>query len=175
MRPPLHLRRLPPPRGSTLVFAVILVSVLAAIGAAAVLLSSRDRINAGAKTRRDVVAACAAAAQAKLWAELAKYGPNLFGSATPVTEMTLADGTKLGTLHYDQSAGIPMSQVSVLLSNDFGDAEVTDLTNRAGGLLQNARAFRVVARCSIPSGGLFSSDPSHDRQVEVELRLRTRM
>lgn len=175
MPSPLQRRRLPPSRGSTLVFAIILVSVLAAIGAAAVLLSSRDRINAGAKTRRDVIAACASAAQAKLWAELARYGPNLFGSSNPVTELTLADGTHLGTLHYDQSAGIPMSNVSVLLSNDFGDAEVTDLTNRAGGLLANARAFRVVARCSIPSGGLFFSDRTHDRQVEVEFRLRTRM
>jgi hypothetical protein len=170
MRSPLRLR-LPPARGSILIFAVILVGVLAAIGGAAVLLSSRDRINAGAKTRRDVVSACASAAQAKLWAELAKYGPNLFGSTTPVAELTLADGTRLGTLHYDQTAGIPMSDVAVLLANDFGDGEITDLTNKASGLLANARVFRVVARCTVPGSGFFA----RDRQVEVEFRLRTRM
>lgn len=162
--------RPPAPRGSTLLIAVILVSVLAAIGGAAVLLSSRDRINAGAKTRRDVVSACASAAQAKLWADLARYGPSLFGSDTPVPELTLADGTKLGTLHYGQAAGIPMSRVAILLSNDFGDDAIVDLTNRATGLLGNSRAFRITARCTVP-GGAFAPD----RQVEVELRLRTRM
>ncbi len=170
MRTPLRLR-LPPPRGSTLLFAIILVSVLAAIGGAAVLLSSRDRINASAKTKHDVVAACAGAAQAKLWAELTRYGSNLLGSSTAVTELTLADGTRLGTLHYDQSAGVPFSSVAVLLQNDYGDAEVQDLTNRASGLLGNGRTFRVVARCTIPGAGLFS----RDRAVEVELRFRTRM
>ncbi len=49
-----------PPRdrsalGSTLLLVVILLGVLAAIGAAAVSLSSRDRINAGAKSRRDLM------------------------------------------------------------------------------------------------------------------------
>jgi hypothetical protein len=150
---------------------VILVAVLAAIGGAAVLLSSRDRINANAKTRRDVISACASAAQAKLWADLAKFGPNLFGSTNPIAELTLADGTRLGTLHYGQTAAtINMSNVAVLLANDFGDGQVTDLTNRASGLLPNSRAYRVVARCTVP-GGMFQAD----RQVEVELRLRARM
>lgn len=170
MRRPSRLR-LPPARGSTLIFAVILVAVLTAIGGAAVLLSSRDRINASAKTSKDEVSACAAAAQVKVWAELAKYGTNLFGSGGSVTEMTLADGTRLGALHYDQAATSPWSSVVVVLSMDLGDVEIGDLTNVATGRAALTKGFRVVARCTVPGQGLFG----RDRQVELEFRIRTRM
>jgi hypothetical protein len=159
--------------GSTLLLVVILLGVLAAIGAAAVTLSSRDRINAAAKSRRDLVAACAHAAQVKLWAEVAKYGPRWLGSETPITEFTLPDGTRLGPLHYGQTPGgtpvLTVKDVIVGLASEFGDEAVVDLTNRSTALIGAGRAYRCVARCTVP--GLAGPD----RQLEVEFQIRTRL
>ncbi len=160
-----------PQRGSTLVLVVILLGVLTAIGVAAVRLASRDRINASAKSRRDLVAACASAAQVKIWAELARYGPRWFGSDTPIAEFTLADGTRLGPLHYDQNpAGLVAKNVIVGLAAEFGDEAVVDLTNRSTALIGAGRAYRCIARCVVP-GGAFS----RDRELEVEFQIRTRL
>lgn len=165
--------RPPSPRGSALLLVIILLGVLAAIGAAAVSLSSRDRINAGAKARRDLMVACASAAQVKVWAELARYGPRWLGSDTPIAELVLADGTKLGPLHYDQTAsGLVAKDVVVALSAaEFGDEQVIDLSNRSTALMGSGKAYRCVARCTFP--GVIPFAP--DRQLEVEFQLRTRL
>ena len=68
-----------PPPGSVLVIAMILLAVLSIIGAAAVSLSSQERVNATAQTRVDFLNACANAAQAKIWAEMAQYGLSYLG------------------------------------------------------------------------------------------------
>jgi hypothetical protein len=164
-----------PPRtaGSVLVLVVILLGVLAAIASAAVMLSSRDRINASAKSHRDVTVACARAAQAKIWAEIATYGTGWLTSTTiPVTEFTLPDGTRLGPLHYDQTTtmGLVAKDVVVALSSEFGDESAVDLSNRSAGLLGSSKTYRCVAHCIIP--GTFLSP---DRQLEVEFIIRTRL
>lgn len=154
--------------GSALLLVVILLGVLAAVGAAAVALSSRDRINAGAKTRRDLMIACATAAQMKTWAELSRYGPKWLGSPDSMaTETVLADGTRFAPLHYAQSAGAAIKDVVVAFSDPVA-AEITrDITNRSQALMGNATATRSVARCTIP-GGLLSPD----RVLEVEFSMR---
>ncbi len=158
-------------RGSTLILVVILLAVLAAIGAGAVTLASRDRINAGAKTRRDLMAACASAAQVKIWAELARYGPRWLGSDTPLSELTLADGTRLAPVHYSQiPSGLVAKNVVVALAAEFGDEAVVDLTNRSTALIGAGRAYRCVARCLVPGGPW-----SPDRELEVEFQIRTRL
>lgn len=164
--------RPPAPHGSALVLVVILLGVLAAIGAAAVSLASRDRINAGAKTRRDVMVACASAAQVKVWAELARYGPRWLGSDTAIAELTLPDGTRLGPLHYGQSTGsVVAKDVIVALAAEFGDESVVDLSNRSTGLIGAGRAYRAVARCLVPGPNVFTAD----RELEVEFQIRTRL
>lgn len=153
-------------RGSTLLIVMILLTVLAAIGAAAVTLSSRDRINASAKTRRDMVTACASAAQAKIWAEVARYGPQWLGSDNAISEMTLNDGTRLGPLHYDQTpTGLVVKNVVLGLAAEYGDEAVVGLSNRSSGLISAGHTYRCVARCVDPAG----------RQLEVEFQLRTRI
>ena len=153
---------------------MILLGVLAAIGAAAVSLSSRDRINAGAKSRRDLVAACASAAQVKIWAELARYGPRWLGSDTPIEELVLADGTRLGPLHYGQTPSGPPALVAkdvvMALAGEFGDEEALDLSNRSTALIGAGHAYRCVARCTVPGGAL-----SPNRELEVEFQIRTRL
>lgn len=156
--------------GSTLLLVVILLAVLAAVGAAAVTLSSRDRVNASAKARRDLVAACASAAQVKIWAELAQYGPRWLGSDNPISELTLPDGTKLAPVHYDQGlSGVVAKNVVLTLAAEFGDEQVVDLTNRSTSLIGAGRAYRCVARCTVPGGF------GPKRELEVEFQIRTRM
>ncbi|SRR6266568_424148 len=167
--------RSPRPSGSTLVLVVILLGVLAAIGGAAVLLSSRDRINASAKSRRDTSVACARAAQAKIWSEIARYGTGWLSSSTvQVTEFVLPDNTRLGPLHYDQTTGgatpLVAKDVVVALSSEFGDESVVDLSNRSASMLASSKTYRCVAKCTIPGSWL-----TPDRQLEVEFIIRTRL
>lgn len=164
--------RTPAPAGSVIVLVVILLGVLAAIGGAAVLLSSRDRVNAAAKGNRDMMASCARAAQVKVWAEISKYGTGWLGSSTPITEFTLPDGTRLGPLHYGQttSMGLVAKDVVVALSSEFGDESVVDLTNRSTALLAGSKTYRCVAHCVIPGNWI-----TPDRELEVEFIIRTRL
>jgi hypothetical protein len=159
-------------RGSSLLLVVILLGVLAAIGAAAVTLSSRERINASAKTRRDLLVACARAAQSQLWAEIGRYGSNYFASTNPVLEAVLPDGTRLVTAHYDADAsGLTAHDISIVTGSGCGEDEgAKDLTNRMGPAMSNCTSYAVSARCTIP-GGAFQQD----RQLEVEYQFRTRM
>jgi hypothetical protein len=164
MRNVVHTRQ---DRGSTLLIVMILLTVLAAIGAAAVTLSSRDRINASAKTHRDMVAACASAAQAKIWAEVARYGPQWFGSGDPVAELTLNDGTRLGPLHYGQDPGaLVVKDVVLGLTAEYGDEATVSLSNRSSGLMGSGHTYRCVAHCV---------DRTGQRELEVEFQLRTRI
>ncbi|SRR6266568_1250931 len=162
--------RTPRPTGSTLVLVVILLGVLAAIGGAAVMLSSRDRINASAKSHRDTMVACARAAQAKIWSEVAKYGTGWLTSSTPVTEFTLRDGTRLGPLHYDQNTTVTAKDVIVALASESGDETAVDLSNRSAALLGSSKTYRCVAHCVIP--GTWTTP---DRELEVEFVIRTRL
>ena len=45
-----------------------------------------------------------------------------------------------------------------------------DLTNRSTALIGAGRAYRCVARCTVPGGAL-----SPDRELEVEFQIRTRL
>lgn len=157
----------PRTHGSALLLVVILLGVLAAIGAAAVSLSSRDRINASAKSHRDLMTACASAAQLKVWAELARYGPKWFGSDARTTEFSLPDGTRLAPLHYGQTTATLVKDVVVSFKDPVADEMVRDLTNRSQPLLAQGAAQRCVARCTVP-GGMFQPD----RVLEVEFMLR---
>jgi hypothetical protein len=168
--------RFPRATGSTLVLVVILLGVLAAIGGAAVLLSSRDRINASAKSQRDMTTACARAAQAKIWAEVAKYGTGWLTSANPVTEFVMPDGTRLGPLHYGQKTSdtpqpVVKDVVMALSSAATGDETVVDLSNRSAGLLGSSKTYRCVAKCTVPGVGLFAPP----RELEIEFVIRTRL
>src|SRR6266498_1794844 len=64
-------------RGAALPLAMILLGVLTVVGVAAVSLSTQERANAAAYSKMDAIYACANAATAKLWSELAIYGTTL--------------------------------------------------------------------------------------------------
>lgn len=161
------------PRGSTLLVAVILLAVLSVVAVAAVRLSSEERRNASAKARYDALEACARAAQAQVWAEIAKYGPTYLkgGNLVPAPAALPGGVTVRAPAHYsDMTADTGSVQVQqVVLGFDKGvsDGKVvdsTDLTNRAAALdaLNDGKAYRVVARCK----------DQKDRELEIEFSMR---
>lgn len=156
-------------RGSTLVIALIMLAVLSVIGGAAVLLSSQERQNAAAKTRVDALAACAQAARAKIWAEIARYGPRYLSSENLLTsplEIT-GIGKLAAPAHYGSTTTLKVKQVVLAVEKAVSDGApmpVVDLTNRTASpdALTSGRAYRVVARCT----------DARDRELEVEFAMR---
>jgi hypothetical protein len=164
----MRTRRTPTPRGSTLLLAMVLLAVLSIIGVAAVSLSSQERVNAGAKARRDAMIACASAAQSVIWSELLRYGPRYLGSGLPVGKANLPDGTQLALAHYQQDVETTLvSQVVTPVTctgdDENGPEQVVDLTNRDAAIRLSGHCYRIVARCTDDKG----------RALEVEVAVNT--
>ncbi len=165
-------------RGNMLVVAMILLAVLSVLGVSAVTLSSEERRNAAAQARHDALEACARAAQARIWAEVAKYGPTYLKSGTPVLAPESLPGgmTVRAPAHYSASATNPtpddgstiqVSSVVVQFDQGVSDgslAKASDLTNRAVAIdqLGSGKAYRIVARCQ----------DSRGRELEAEFSMR---
>lgn len=158
-----------PARGSTLIIALILLAVLSLIGVAAVSLSTQERANAAAKARVDALGACAQAARAQVWAEVARHGPGylLSTKALDAPIEISGYGTLAAPAHYDSTTAMKVNEVVMAFdrgASDGGSPLVLDLTNgdpRAEGL-GGGRAYRIVARCVDPAG----------RALEVEFSMR---
>jgi len=145
-------------RGSTLILTVILLAVLCVIGAAAISLSARERINASAKGKRDRMAACAQAARMAVWSELAKYGRGYFDSTNAPNAIALTDGTTLtAPAHYSVDMTSSLQVKDLVVKNAVGcggGATRNDLTNVFHSVRTdcNNNAYLVVARCTDGSG-----------------------
>jgi hypothetical protein len=163
------LRRTPP-RGSALLMAIALLAVLTVIGTAAVALSSQERQNAAANTRLDFLTACANAAQAKIWAEMAQYGLGYLGSSVQVSARDLGDGTKVAApAHYDDfdaaaTAKLVKNVVFKVESSGTTQASLNerDCTNGACGMTPLGQTYGMTALCIDHSG----------REFEIELAVK---
>lgn len=153
-------------RGSALVVSIILIGVLTVIGVAAVSLSTQERANAASQGRVDAIYACANAAIAKLWSEIAARGTGLAGSTATVTSIRLPDGTVLtAPAHYDTFAGGPTPQVGagVRSSLSYGQQKKEDnLSNAMRPTVPVGQAQILNAHCKDPNG----------RELEVEVVFR---
>ena len=164
-------------RGNMLVIAMILLAVLSVLGVSAVTLSSEERRNAAAKARRDGLQACARAAQARVWAEVARYGPTYLKSGMLVAAPESLPGgmTVRAPAHYspgtnatpEDTSAIQVNSVVVQFDQGVSDgslATASDLTNRAVAIdqLGSGKAYRVVARCR----------DSRGRELEAEFSMR---
>lgn len=156
-----HTLRTRPPRGSTLLMVTVLLAVLAVIGVAAVSLSSRERINAAAKGKRDTMVACANAARMVIWAEVARYGSARLQQQLTEQVFTLADGTTLSApSHYSDSTDLQVTSLTRNPAPISGAGSGTMLgglsTNFIGpntaGLGSSATAYNFVVRCRDRSG-----------------------
>jgi hypothetical protein len=156
-------------RGSTLLLVVVLLLVLSVIGVAAVSAASQERSNASAKGQYDRLVACASAAQAKVWAEMARYGPTYLTKTIPVATLTLPDGSQVTAPgHYGSGGSLPnVTDVVVTLVGQAGQAPTggaADLTNKTADVTPpGATVYRMVASCKDAQG--------HEFEVEFALRL----
>lgn len=153
-------------RGSALLFTVVLLTVLTIAGVATVSLMSRERQNASAQSRYQKLIECGSAAQAVIWAQLAKHGPGYLGDANrPVGEIKLPDGTQLAApLHYDQDPAKTFADVAIRIADGGGAQGNTDedCTNRyCYQQLGAGNVRRIVATCR----------DRQQRQFEVELSI----
>jgi hypothetical protein len=157
-----HLRNPRLQRGSALLMVTVLLGVLAVIGVAAVTLGSQERTNAGAKGKRDTMAACADAARMLIWAEVAKYSTARLRSPLTEARVTLGSGTTLSApAHYASSAGLQVVDLSYFNVKDPVGGDMTiDCTNSYCGDvgLGGKITYAFVARCRDARG----------RETEVE-------
>lgn len=151
-------RQSSPPRGSTLVLAMILLAVLAVVGVAAVRLGSQERVNAAAKGQRDYLVACAQAARLQLWTEISRYGSGYLQSSMIPDEVTLPDGTVLrapALPSFEGKDSLPVVEiVSVAPFVTTSQAKSLDMTNTfaASRVKLDANGYRILARCHDPKG-----------------------
>lgn len=139
----------------------VLLGVLAVIGVAAATLGSRERINAAAKGRRDMMAACANAARMVIWAEVAKHGSSRLQQQLTEQRFTLADGTVLSApSHYSDAPDlqvISLTRNPAPLSGSGGGGLLSGLsTNFIGPSTSadgtSATAYNFIVRCRDSSG-----------------------
>jgi len=165
MRP--HRSR-PTDRGSALVLALILLGVVTVIGAASVLLSSQERINAATASRIGFLNACANAAQAAIWAEMSQYGLGYLGSAVQVLPVDLPGGvTMVAPAHYGQLDGTLPTVKDVTFQADLstfeGSMDERDCTNGVCGFGKSGGTTHgITAVCRDAAG----------REYEVELAVK---
>jgi Tfp pilus assembly protein PilX len=162
MRTPRH------ERGSVLLTAMILLTVLMIIGVAAVRLASQERVNAAAKGKLEFSQSCANAAVAKIYAEMSNSGLGYLGGGLQVTAMPLPDGTTLtAPAHYGQATGAAaplVKDVTFRVESTTGSAQQAerDCTNKLCGPNDLGRTYNVTAHCK----------DAHGREAEVELALK---
>ena len=154
------------PTGGALLLTLILVAVLTVLGVGAVVAASTERENAFAKSKYDRLVACARAAQAKIWSEIAIYGPGYLTGTQGVTTVSLADGTVLSApSHYDTLVGAQIQSVTLVVPDGAGGAQLpkaANLSNSGGATVPIGTVNRVVAVCTDTAG----------RSYEVELAVR---
>lgn len=152
-------------RGSALLTTMVLIGVLLVIGVAAISLSSRERMNAGAKDKLDFAQACGNAAQAHIWSELAAFGTGRLGDqVSVVSPITLPDGTTLAVGHYstDPSTVKVKDIVSFAKNDSNSPLAERDSTNTMIARNPGATTYSIQARCIDAAG----------RETEVEFGVR---
>ncbi len=154
--------------GSTLLLSMILLVIVTILGVAVINATSRDRESAFSKSKYDRVVACARAAQAKIWAEIAVYGPGYLTGTQGVSAISLADGTTIAApSHYDTPTdlSVQIRNVTQSIPDGAGGAQLpraTNLSNSGGATVAVPQATRLVAVCTDRFG----------RSFEVELAVR---
>jgi hypothetical protein len=163
------IRTRPTPRGSTLLLAMVLLTVLSIIGVAAVSLGSGERTGAGVKSHRDRLVACASAAQAMVWSELARFGPRYVVSSEVTPDVRLPGGMVLRMGHYGETdAVVSVTGAKPVPCKDLsqGSGQYVDLTNRDSHFDLGGACYTVFFRCVDDSG-------QEPRELEIELGLNS--
>jgi len=150
-------------RGAALPLAMILLGVLTVVGVAAVSLSTQERANAAAYSKMDAIYACANAATAKLWSELAIYGTTLASSGALITSLTLPDGTKLtAPAHYDTTTVMTVGQMVTAESGSTSSQPESAMENKGVATVAPGQTYSFAVHCK----------DAYGRELEIEVGLR---
>lgn len=169
MRPtprPFHRSALRRQRGSAMVLVVIILAVLAMLGAAALRLAQQEAVNVSRRIDYQVLASCAEAAQKRVWADIAKYGTN----ASPLLKPTIIPGanTRLVIGHFDNDitdvTSVTFADGLTPVPKDAmsGGIDDNNLTNTIATSRGGGSPYMLTAHCTDKRG----------RQYEVELLVK---
>ena len=148
-------------RGNVLLVVVVLVAILSILGVTAVGLGARERINAAGKGKVEFDQACANAATAKIFAELAANGLGFLGNGgATVTKITLPDGSVVQPGHIGSDLS-KVSDVAFRVVSSGGTQVERDCTNKLCGPSDLGHTYNVTAHCKDTSG----------RESEIEIAL----
>ncbi len=152
----LSLPRRSAPKGSALLFVIVILAVLAVISLAIVGRASSEGDAANAKRQYDKSLACAEGARELLMSKFRLFSttPTSLVLNTPLDDKTLATG------HYDNIAVTSVVAASGATSNSFG---VSDVSNRIAAVSLGGQLYRMTVVCS--SNG-------STKQAEVEFLVR---
>ncbi len=154
-------------RGSALILVVIILAVLALMGAAALSLSQQEAANVSRQVNYQMLVACAEAAQRKLWAEMAAANGSIPQTSRPTVIPHPYGEMRMSAGHFDQDP-LPITDVQFRdnaiketpPNATSGGLDIDD-TNRFSSGFLNQHYF-VYAHCR----------DSKDRQYEVELMVK---
>lgn len=159
------LRNLHPrsaPRGTSLLFVVVILALLAIVGVAIVNRASREGDSAVAKRQYDKSLACADAARELLSSQFRLYGvtPTSLKLNTPIEDKTMISG------HYDS---VVINSVTATSGSTAGALGVSDISNRVSSTTLGGQLYRMSVVCSTVGSG---TDGGNSRQSEVEYLVR---
>lgn len=145
-------------RGSSLLFAVIMLAVLAVVGLAVISQANAEADGSAAKRQYDRSVSCADAAREMLLSQF-----RLFGVARP-TDLQLntvvADGKEMRSGHFDQ---VTVQRVTVAEGATAGNLGMTDRANKIVEGNLGGRVYSLNVVCS---------SANNSRQAEVEFLVR---
>ena len=152
----LFLSHRPTQRGSSLLFVVVILAILAIVGIAIVTRASREGDASVAKRQYDKSVACAEGARELLLSQFRVFGlsPLSLVLNTPVDDKTMATG------HYDSIAVTSVTPASGATSNSM---DVSDVANKITSATLGGQLYRMTVVCA--SAG-------NTRQSEVEFLVR---
>ncbi|BDG09095.1 pilus assembly PilX N-terminal domain-containing protein [Anaeromyxobacter paludicola] len=159
-----------PPRGSALVFAMIVVLALTAVGVALIRFTSRELAGATAGRQNDALVACAEAGRQLLLSQFRAVG--IAPTSLQALNVALDAAGQTRVLGGHVGANVQVQQVQVLPGGSFGTSanSVRDLSNiipGAGAL--GGTPYRIVVHCQDRGD---PADPASGRQLEIEFGVK---
>jgi Tfp pilus assembly protein PilX len=143
-------------RGSSLLFVVIMLAVLAIVGLAVITQANNEADGAAGKRQYDRSVACAEAAREMLNSQFRLYGV----APTSLTLNTTLDGKRLASGHYNNVA---VTSVTAATGSSSGSMGVSDMANRIVRSALGGQLYRMTVVCS---------SPNTTRQSEIEFLVK---
>lgn len=144
------------PRGSALLFVVIMLAVLAVVGLAIITQANSEADGSAAKRQYDRSVACADAAREMLNAQFRLYGV----APVSLTLNTQVDGKQLASGHYNN---VNVTSVVAATGATSGSMGISDMSNRIVRSALGGQLYRMTVVCS--SAG-------STRQSEIEFLVK---